>query len=308
MDALDDANVATVLAASDLLFDLALLARRDLDAIDNLILLGVSQANVRQIVAHSDNPFLYAFADTNPPDGARLPISVAALSRVLSLPFETVRRRAVRLCETGLLAATSEGLVVPSTMLDTAGHVEMLKGVHRATTRTYQRLQEVGFFAASDLPAPEQPPEEPPLRAIGRLAGEFYLRMLAPLHSWAGDPIDAVLLLCLLRRRRGEARLVDAGASIPLGSPAHIARELGFSSETVRRRLQRMADKGLCRRDADGFAAPLDAIQGQLQHRLAESSALNLRRLYRRLSELGAIEPGVCRSRLASPPGRPLAG
>lgn len=304
-DLLDDADVATVLAAIDLLFDMALMARRDLDAIDNLIHLGVSQANVRQIVAHPESQLLYAYAETNPPDGARLPISIAALSRVLNLPFETVRRRTVRLCEAGLLTATADGLVVPGTMLDTPGHFDALKSVHRAMTRTFERLQQAGFFMPGDLSAPDQTPAEPPLRAVGRLAGEFYLRMLAPLHAWTGDPIDAVLLLCLLRRRQGEAR-AEAGASIRLGSPAQIARELGYSSETVRRRLQRMADTGLCRRDAEGFVAPLDAIRVHLQRRLAEPSELNLRRLYRRLSELGAVTPGAGFG-LASPTTRPLA-
>jgi DNA-binding IclR family transcriptional regulator len=304
-DLLDDADVATVLAAIDLLFDMALMARRDLDAIDNLIRLGVSQANVRQIVAHPESQLLYAYAETSPPDGARLPISIAALSRVLNLPFETVRRRTVRLCEAGLLTATSDGLVVPGTMLDTPGHFDALKTVHHAMTRTFERLQQAGFFMPGDLSAPDQTPAEPPLRAIGRLAGEFYLRMLAPLHAWTGDPIDAVLLLCLLRRRQGEAR-AEAGASIRLGSPAQIARELGYSSETVRRRLQRMADTGLCRRDAEGFVAPLDAIRVHLQRRLAEPSELNLRRLYRRLSELGAVTPGAGFG-LASPTTRPLA-
>lgn len=305
-DVPDDADVATVLAAIDLLFDMALMARRDLDAIDNLIRLGVSQANVRQIVAHPERQLRYAFAETNPPDGARLPISIAALSRVLNLPFETVRRRTVRLCEVGLLTATSDGLVVPGTMLDTPGHFEALKSVHRAMTRTFERLEQAGFFMPGDLSAPDETPAEPPLRAIGRLAGEFYLRMLAPLHAWTGDPIDAVLLLCLLRRRQGEAGMVEAGANIRLGSPAQIARELGYSSETVRRRLQRMADTGLCRRDAEGFVAPLDAIRVHLQRRLAEPSELNLRRLYRRLSELGVVKPGAGFS-LASPAGRPLA-
>lgn len=305
-DLLDDADVATVLTAIDLLFDMALMARRDLDAIDNLIHLGVSQANVRQIVAHPESQLLYAFAETNPPDGARLPISIAALSRVLNLPFETVRRRTVRLSEAGLLTATADGLVVPRTILDTPGHVEALKSLHRAMTRTFERLQQAGFFMPGDLSAPDSTPAEPPLRAIGRLAGEFYLRMLAPLHAWAGDPIDAVLLLCLLRRRQDEAQMAGAGASIRLGSPAQIARELGYSSETVRRRLQRMADNGLCRRDAEGFVAPLDAIQVQLQRRLAEPSGLNLRRLYRRLSELGAVTLGAGFD-LASPTSRPLA-
>lgn len=307
MDAdVPDADLATVLTAIDLLFDMALMARRDLDAIDNLIQLGVSQANVRQIVAHPESQLLYAFAETNPPDGARLPISIAALSRVLNLPFETVRRRTVRLCEAGLLTATADGLVVPRTILDTPGHVEALKSVHRAMTRTFERLQQAGFFMPGDLSAPDQPPDEPPLRAIGRLAGEFYLRMLTPLHAWTGDPIDAVLLLCLLRRRQDEARKAKAGASIRLGSPAQIARELGYSSETVRRRLQHMVDKGLCQRDAEGFAAPLDVIQGHLTTRLAEPTALNLRRLYRRLSELGAVTPGAGFD-LASPTSRPLA-
>lgn len=286
----DDGDVATVLAASELLFDLALLAQRDFDAIDNLIHLGVSQANVRQIVAQPDSDLRYAFAETNPPDELRRPISVAALGRVLNLPFETVRRRAVRLCEIGALVATPEGLVAPSMMLGTSRHVEMLQAVHAATARTFERLCEQGFFRAGDLPPPLQVPREAPLRAVGRLVGDFYLRMLEPLSAWAGDPIDAVIFLSLLSRNR-DAQPRPGVGRVHLGVPAQIARAFQFSPETVRRRLQRMTDRQICSKEPDGgFVASVHAISGPLRDRLAEPSALNLRRLYRRLSEVGAID------------------
>lgn len=97
----------------DLLLDMALLAPRDLDATDNLLLLGVSQANVRQIVADPELQRRYAFASTVPPDSLRKPISTAALSRALSLPLETVRRRVARLTRAGLLTGSTQGLIVP---------------------------------------------------------------------------------------------------------------------------------------------------------------------------------------------------
>lgn len=291
----DDRDLATVLATSDLLFDLAKLARRDLDAIDNLIHLGVSQANIRQIVADPDSQRSYAFSDTNPQDALRRPISIAGLSRVLNLPLETVRRRAIRLCESGLLAATAEGLVVPAVAFETTQHIEALEAVHRIMTRAFEQLLRDGFFRDGDLPAPERALSSPPLRAIGRLAGEFYLRMLAPLHALAGDPMDAVLLLCLLR---GGGEAPDAAYVAPGGgrvaAPARIAAEMGFSAETVRRRLQRMVEKGLCRRDPEGFVAPLPVIRDAMLIHLAQPSELNLRRLFRRLAELGAV--GIERS------------
>lgn len=303
---LDDGDVATVLAASDLLFDLALLARRDLDAINNLIHLGVSQANVRQIVDNPESQLRFAYVDTNPPDEVRRPISVAALSRVLSLPLETVRRRAIRLCEAGLLTATPDGLVAPAVAFDADDHLALLVGVDQAARRTFETLQSRGFFAASDLPSPHRPPAAPPLRAVGRLAGEFYLRMLAPLHAWAGDPMDAVIVLSLLRRSHDEAS--GGAGSLRLSGPVRIARELRFSAETVRRRLQRMVDKGLCGRDDDGFYMPLDVIYGPIRSQLAEPSKLNLRRFFRRFAEVGAIAPDRRPTRAAAPDNRPYAG
>lgn len=286
----NDRELVAVLAASDLLFDLARLARRDLDAIDNLIQLGVSQANIRQIVADPESQRSYASSAANPQDDVRRPISIAGLSRVLSLPLETVRRRAIRLCESGVLAFTAEGLVVPSAAFETSQHIEALSAVDHALSRAFERLERRGFFADGDLPTPQRPPAAPPLRAIGRLAGEFYLRMLAPLHAWAGDPIDAVLLLCLLRPH-GEGAGEAGGAlnSVGLGAPTRIAAEFGYSAETVRRRLQRMVDKGLCRRAPEGFFAPLGALQDAMLSHLAQPSELNLRRLFRRLAELGAV-------------------
>lgn len=302
---LDDGDVAAVLAASDLLFDLALLARRDLDAIDNLIHLGVSQANVRQIVDNPESQLRFAYVDTNPPDEVRRPISVAGLSRVLSLPLETVRRRSIRLCEAGLLTATPDGLMAPAATFTDDEHVALLSGVDQAARRTFETLQNQGFFADVDLPRPVQPPTASPLRAVGRLAGEFYLRMLAPLHAWAGDPMDAVIVLSLLRRSQDEAGRGAGG--LRLSGPVRIARELRFSAETVRRRLQRMVDTGQCGRDADGFFMPLDVIYGPLRGQLAEASKLNLRRFYRRLAEVGAVGSERRTERPASPDSRPHA-
>lgn len=284
----DDHALTAFQVSCDALLAMALLARRDLDAIDNLILLGISQANVRKIVADPEFQRRYAFRSTVPPDDLRKPISIAALSRALGVPLETVRRRAARLAGLGLVAASAEGLVVPGVQLDTAQHNQALMELGVVLSRAHSSLAAAGFFHEDELPTPSRALCEPPSRAIGRLAGDYYLRMLAPLCACCGDPIDAVIVLFLLQAGVWPGSDV-AGTPYPVG-PAAVARALRAAPETMRRRLRGLVDAGICRYIEGGYVIPANVIEGLLLPRMAAPSQLNLRRLFRQIAALSATE------------------
>jgi hypothetical protein len=291
----DETLPVTFVVACDLILGLALLARRDDDPIDNLIQLGVSQANVRHITANLSEQLQYGAASDNPADAVRAPIRVLALSRTLNLPFETVRRRTTALCRSGRLVATPEGLLAPAARFGTPEHLQALLAIDRLAADGFRRLDAAGFFGPGDIATPEVAPDAPPLRATGRLMGDYYLRMLAPLRDWAGDPIDALLLLSL--HRHGVRQEVEAtGAPTdPVRQdrdtsvrPRHVARTLGLPQETVRRRMLRLVEAGRCRLSEGGYQVPIAALATGLLPRFEEFNALNLRRMYRVLSQLGA--------------------
>lgn len=301
---LDSDAFAAFQVSCELLLNMALLARRDLDAIDNLILLGISQANVRTIVADPEFQRRYAFRSTVPPDNLRKPISIAALSRALCVPLETVRRRAARLAGLGLVAATAEGLIVPGVQLDTAQHNEAVMEIGVVVSQARASLAAAGFFREDGLPAPRGAPCEPAARAIGRLVGDYYLRMLAPLRACCGDPMDAIVVLFLLRASDWPGS--DAGGRTPYRvGPAAVARALGGAPETVRRRLLRLVDAGICGHVGGGYALPRDVIEGLLLPRMAAPGQLNLRRLFRQIATLSPVErdPGLARGAVQESPG-----
>jgi DNA-binding Lrp family transcriptional regulator len=265
--------------ARELLLEMALVARREFDPTDNLILLGVSQANVRQIVAQPEQQRRYAYAHTNPPDELRRPISAAALSRALDLPMETVRRRVARLTELGRIKATPQGLIVPGGLLAGDDHLEVIGRVEAALRRAYRGLADARFFDPGEHPATPSGDGKPATRAAARLAGDFYLRMLAAFGPCCRDPMEAMIVLALLEDG-------GDGASRAPRRPSAIARSFGSSAETVRRRLNRLVDSGLCRRAGPGYVIPQEVIDATLLPALAEASEMNLRRLYRQLAAL----------------------
>jgi len=270
--------------ARELLLDMALLAPRELDPTDNLILLGVSQANVRQIVADPELQLRYAFSGTVPPDDLRKPISTAAASRALGLPLETVRRRAARLAELGLLVATKRGLVVPAGRVDTADHIQAITELERILRRAWSELVADEFFRNDDPLPIAFGVSARPIRAMGRLAGDYYLRMLAPLRACCGDPLDAIIVLFLLRTA-DEPRSGEVGLPVSIG-PGEIARAFAGSPETVRRRLARLVRRGVCLRVGRGYAVPREVIDTVLLPRMARAAELNLRRLFRQVAAI----------------------
>ena len=284
----DDALTA-LQVSRDLLLAMALAASRDLDPTDNLILLGISQANVRQIVADPELQLRYAFAATMPPDDVRKPISAAALSRALGLPLETVRRRVARLAGLGLLVGTARGLIVPGVRLDTSHHKDAIVHLEIAFRRAFSVLAAAGFFLRGDLPEPRNGPSERPVRAIGRLIGDYYLRMLAPLRACCGDPMDAIIVLFLLRAAEGQGSDVQGRMPSPI-RPSEVARAFAGSPETVRRRLRRLVDAGICQRSGPGYVVPPAVVEEVLLPRMAGPSQLNLRRLFRQIAAVSAEE------------------
>lgn len=138
-----------------------------------------------------------------------------------------------------------------------------------------------GFFHEGDLPAPRRAAEDAHTRAIGRLAGDYNLRMLAPVRACCGDPLDAIIVLLLLRT--GEAE------DDPIG-PAQIARALFASPETVRRRLGRLVEAGLCQRVKRGYLVPTEVVRDVLLPKMSGPSELNLRRLFR---QIAAVSVGI---------------
>ncbi|HWA59838.1 MAG TPA: DeoR family transcriptional regulator [Caulobacteraceae bacterium] len=75
-----------------------------------VILQAISAANTSHVDRKGP---LEPGAEPVPPDSARRPVSVSAVSQGLGLPFETVRRNINRMIEEGLCVRVRGGVIVP---------------------------------------------------------------------------------------------------------------------------------------------------------------------------------------------------
>jgi DeoR/GlpR family transcriptional regulator of sugar metabolism len=73
----------------------------------------------------------FAVAEGTPPDEMRQPVSVYALAKSLSMPYETTRRYVARLVEEGLCIKVVGGILVPGSVLSTP-RMEILATRHYA--------------------------------------------------------------------------------------------------------------------------------------------------------------------------------
>jgi hypothetical protein len=84
----------------------------DFDPLDLLIIHTVMNTNVLTVMKDPELDRRFGSVHTVEPDDLKQGVSRAALSRFLSLPFETIRRRVDRLKKEGILKELDHGLIV----------------------------------------------------------------------------------------------------------------------------------------------------------------------------------------------------
>ena len=93
------------------------------EILNGLIAMAISQANIAHLIQPDGRcPPLTG----PPPDEARRPVSVLALSQSLGLPYETTRRHVEKLVKSGYCVRVHKGVIVPAASMDTEAHREML--------------------------------------------------------------------------------------------------------------------------------------------------------------------------------------
>lgn len=294
-------SAAALVVGKDLLLDLIEATRGDLDAVDALIWVSIIQANVSPVMARSDLEATYA--DRPPPDELRRPVSVAALAGATGLPFETVRRRVARLRDRGLCDVGPDGVLVRQRALETPQHAKVIVDNYHVLQNTFRRLEALGFFAGQAWPATSwRPGDPPPLRASVRHSADYCLRIVDQLRVRTGDVLNGLILLQLVRETTaglGDSRarfaqgegppLAPDAVKTPIGATA-VAERLRVDRETVRRRLVALAAEGLVERRGQGYIVPVASLLRLKVPEMIETNETNLRRLYRGLAKVGAIE------------------
>ncbi len=296
-------SIAALVVTQDLLLDLMDLVRGPLEPVDALIILGAVQANVAPILAQPALQFEFGALPDMPPDTARRPVSISGLAGALGLPFETVRRRLLRLSEAGICDITPAGVVVPARQLHSPIHTAGLLALDGTLSRAWRRLAEMGFLEPGSLPVPLQAPGPTPLlRAQARIAGEYLMRMMPQVERRFGGLIPGLIALQMLRENAAglvrdpagpgpEARQpwLPDGVKRPV-SVTLVATRLRLQNETVRRHVRRLTERGLVGQVGRGFIVLADGLDDIGVAEVIPENNVSLSRLFRDLARIGAVQ------------------
>lgn len=112
----------------------------EIDHLDVVILLAIGLHNVGSAVISGEEAQAYAGLRDVPPDEARRPVSTYLVARYLPLPLESARRRCARLVQRGLVARSSEGMIVPAAVSTSPALIDAFALIAELTDQHVRRL------------------------------------------------------------------------------------------------------------------------------------------------------------------------
>lgn len=112
------------------------------ELLTGLVNLAIVQANVAHLDRVSSG---FDAIDKAPPDEARRPVSVLALSSMLGLPYETTRRHVAKMLATGQCVRAKGGIMVPTAIVEDRRRSEMLEANLVNLRRLVRGLRSAGI-------------------------------------------------------------------------------------------------------------------------------------------------------------------
>ena len=284
-------------ASLDCIRDVIQITRGDDDMLEALIFTAALDANMTPVNRDPNLEVIYGGVEISAPDELRRPVSMNGVAQSLRLPFETVRRRLLRLARAGLCVVTPQGVVVPNGAVTSAAYIAKQRARYDRTRGFYEALKAAGSLPdAGTAPDRAPPAAEPLVRAANRALSEYMLRAVDGLIALTGDVMSSLVLLELVlanTRALTTAELADwTRAPERLGRPVRIAAlaaPLQVSGETIRRHLNNLEDLGYCRRTAGGLVAMAPACAWPKLARLVDANQANMQRLFARLRQLDIL-------------------
>lgn len=277
--------------AGPCIVDAAMVGRRDRDFHDALILLAVVQANVAPLMRDRDAQRAYSAADAPPPDELRRPVSVSAIAHSLRLPYETVRRRLLRLARTGACEIFPEGVIVPARELASPEHTAALIAVWEQLRQLYGRLRDLGLFdvlVPPDVRARPADAVDEPVRAVIRIASDYMLRAIDNITHHFDGLISGFVWFAVMSANREELGVADEDALRP-ASVSAIAARLSAPVETVRRHANDLIEAGLCERVRGGLVVPAEVMAHPDAVRALQANFTDLQRMFTGFAQLGVL-------------------
>jgi DNA-binding Lrp family transcriptional regulator len=279
--------------AAPCILDAVMVGRLDREFVDALILLAVVQANVAPLMRDRDAQRAYASYDAPPPDELRRPVSINAIAHSLRLPYETVRRRVMRLAKSGACEVSAHGVVVPARELASPQHMAALLGIWEQIRRLYYRLRDLGVLDAlvepHDRSRPAADVAPPPLRAVIRIASDYMLRTVDNVTRQFDGLISGLIWHAVMSANREHLEAgVEDGQPRPVRT-AQIAERLAAPAETVRRHVVELLDAGLCQRVRGGLVVPAEVLGRPTALQAMQNNFADLQRMFAGFAQLGVL-------------------
>jgi len=274
-------------------------ARRDV--IDVLVRAALLHANLAEVIADPVLQRRFALFETDVPDEIRRPAGVEAIAAALGIPAETARQRIARMAEQGACHMGAAGVVVPGAFTGSALFRAQRQEQYDKLRRLYLRLR---IAAVIEAPLGGWTPYEadaPPLRLVGRLVVEYLLRFTEAPNAQIGDVFTRLVLLDMLVANtqhlpdtESGTEAVEADGFIPDSwrkavSATRLARRLGLPRQTVRRQVDELLARGLCRRRFFGYIVPAEVLAQPLMLQFVTQNYGSLIALFAKLGEYGVL-------------------
>lgn len=285
--------------------DAALATRRHHDFLDALILLAIVQANVAPLMRDPALQRAHASYDEAPPDELRRPVSINAVAHSLRLPYETARRRIVRLAAAGACDVSEAGVIVPARELATPEHMVALMAVWQQIQGLYYTLRDLGLI--DEMVAPSERERwtsnaaDLPFRAVIRVASDYMLRTVDNISRQFGGLIAAIVWFSVLRANTETAPASDAGGPTEAVADflddgrrtpvrtSDIARALDAPHETIRRYVAELCEAERLQRVRGGVIVPAAVLARPSAVKAMRTNFADLQRMFAGFARLGVM-------------------
>lgn len=287
----DTQDEAIMRLAGRLVLDHVTVARLGFDLIDALVMMTITQANVELITRDPELQRRYATYEQVPPDELRRPISINAVAQSLGLPFETVRRRVVKMALLGIFKSGKQGVITPSPVVLNRRHRVALESGYGRARALHDEMDRNGLGEAYEGGVVWAGPDA--LRLVARVSADYLLRLVQLLMDETGDPLSAAVWLAIFCDNvavadRGSARAIP-GRQKPM-SMAALARRLRLSTETTRRRIQALVALGLCVQSGTTVVVDAGTLARPGVQRLLTRNRQDVRRMFATLADYGVVQ------------------
>jgi hypothetical protein len=290
----DVRDLEVVRASLTYVRDMVHITRGDREPLDALIFTAALDANMSLVDRDASLHGAYGGATASAPDDLRRPVSMNAMAQSLGLPFETVRRRLLRMARAELCVIGPRGVVIPHRAVTSTAYAAEQRARFDRTRVLFRTLVDLDAAPVGTMRA--WPASGPPVRAVNWAVSAYALRACGGLIDLTGNVATSLVLLELaLANMLTLSPAALAGwvrDPVRFGVPVRIAALAALvrlPGETVRRHLHALAALGFSVRRPNGFVAAAPDTVAPTLARLVRANSEHLRRLLHRLDQLGVL-------------------